>query len=90
MEKAEKYGHKFYVPKYGIGQVVRLKEFPEIKLQITEVDASNGYYICISKKGDDTYQKDKFVENLIEPHPDHELLPPYTNFWIEAKDYGSL
>lgn len=89
MEQIEKYGSKNYKPAYGIGQVVRLVAFPDVKLQIISVDCGNANYVCITPHND-TYQKDNFEEHLIEPHPEYDLLPPFQNPWLKDRDYGNL
>jgi len=67
-----------YMPKFGKGQVVRLRAFPDVKLQITGVDWLNGVYECICPDGD-SYKRESFGEMFIEACPGHELLPPAVN-----------
>lgn len=85
MEAIYYHGLQIYMPKFGKGQVVRFKAFPEIKLQITDVDTLGGKYTCISPEGN-SFKTDEVEEEFIEAHPDYDLLPPAKHFFVEK--YG--
>lgn len=85
MESIFYHGLQIYMPKFGKGQVVRLKAFPEIKLQVKDVDTINGKYTCISQF-EGSYKTEVFEEEFIEAHPDYDLLPPAKHLFVEK--YG--